>query len=480
LLPLKTGMVCGMAVDGQPVERLRQFLRELSPKARALLIAELERALLSGTEVPGGDLVLQEVRRAVRESGERPPRIGDPERLFFRSLEPFLVDGEPAHKQRGRIARTSLEPIWAWIGRDLLATAATTFSDDISAALVADDTVACEQLICAFQDRVADHIQGALVTAQSDEKARRKLAGQLGTSRTLEEVRDLVDILKARDALALVADQLPGHIRDLTDAPLDTVKALLDSPLVPRGIMPYALIVVMSRLAAPWQLIRLAIKAAQTDDVVRVAATPYAAAVEIVLAEIERMVGELEADLERSGKVSVASLLKGIHDAARGLRTELDLVGDSPWSRRLVAIRAEVSGMLKRKIESAPGRMRRLLRPRPASDIAAGSVLDSGDVDDTDALIELVGVCRNFAGELAISEMTTRCYNELEHYLDTGTRQLIEGLRAAGPTDRPFRRSQVDAAVRFCARAFGQEYAALLAKAAEVAGQRERKVAARE
>jgi hypothetical protein len=479
LLQLKTGMVCGMAVGGQPVERLRQFLRELSPKARALLIAELERALLSGAEVPGGDLVLQEVRRAVRESGEHPPRIGDPERLFFRSIEPFLVDGAPAHKHRGRIARASLEPIWAWICRDLLADAATTFSDEVSAALVADDTVACEQLICAFQDRVADHIQRVLAAAQNDEKARRKLTGQLGTSRTLEEVRDLVDILKARDALALVADHMPGHIRDFTDAPLDGVKALLDSPAVPRGIVPYALILVMSRLAAPWQLIRLAIKAAQTDDVVRVAASPYAAAVEIVLAEIERMVGELEADLER-GNVSVASLLKGIHDAVRGLRTELDLVGDSPWSRRLATVRAGVSGMLKRKIESAPGRMRRLLRPRPTSEIASGSVLDSGDVDDTDALIELVSVCRNFAGELAISEMTTRCYNELEHYLDTGTRQLIEGLRAAGPTDRPFRRSQVDAAVRFCARVFGQNYAALLAKAAEVAGQRERKVVARD
>jgi len=110
-----------MAVGGQPVERLRQFLRQLSPKARALLITELERAVLSGAEVPGGDLVLQEVRRAVRESGEQPPRIGNPARLFFRSIEPFLVDGAPAQKQQGRIARTSIEPIWAWIGRDLLA-----------------------------------------------------------------------------------------------------------------------------------------------------------------------------------------------------------------------------------------------------------------------------------------------------------------------------------------------------------------------
>jgi hypothetical protein len=472
---------CGMAVGGQPVERLRQFLRQLSPKARALLIAELERALLSGADVPGGDLVLQEVRRAVRESGEQPPRIGNPARLFFRSIEPFLVDGAPAHKHQGRIARASLEPIWAWIGRDLLPTEATTFADEISAALIADNAAACEQLICAFQDQVADHIQRALAAAQEDEKARRRLAGQLGTLKTLEDVRDLVEILEARDALALIGDRLPGHIRDLADAHLDGAKALLDSPAVQRGgILPYALIVVMSRLAAPWQLIRLAIKAAQTDDVARVAATPYARAVEIVLTEIERMVVELKVDLKRGGNVSVTSLLKCIHDAARGLRTELDLAADTPWSRQLAAIRAEISGMLKREIESAPGRMRRLLRPRPASEIASGAVLDSGDVADTEALIELVSACRNYAGELAISEMTTRCYNELEQYLDTGTRTLLDGLRGAGSGDRPFRQSQVDAAVRFCAKVFGQEYASLLAKAAEVAAHRERKAAVRE
>ena len=55
----------------------------------------------------------------------------------------------------------------------------------------------------------------------------------------------------------------------------------------------------MSRLAAPWQLIRIAIKTAQTDDVMRVAATPYAPAVDIVLGEIERLVGELQGAMDR-------------------------------------------------------------------------------------------------------------------------------------------------------------------------------------
>jgi hypothetical protein len=234
----------------------------------------------------------------------------------------------------------------------------------------------------------------------------------------------------------------------------------------------------MSRLAAPWQLIRLATKAAASDDTARVAATPYAQAVAIVLSEIEGMVAELRSDLRRGGNVAVTSLLKSIHDAARGVRTELNLDVDSPWSRQLAAVRAEISDLLKREIESAPARVRRLLRPRPASEIAPGAALDSADVADTEALIELIGVCRHYAGELAVSEVTKRCFHELEQHLDTGTPALLDGLRAAGPGELRFRQSQVDAAVRFCGKIFGQEYASLLTKAAEVAIHRERKAAA--
>jgi hypothetical protein len=467
-------------VGGQPLERLRDFLRQLSPSARALLIAELERALLRGDEVPGGDLVLQEVRRAVRETGEQTPRIDNAARLFFRSVEPFLVDDTAALKQPCRIARSSIEPIWAWIRRDLMAADTETFADEINNAVIAGDASACELLTCTFQDRVAKHIQDALTTAQNDEKARRRLNGQLGNTRVLEDVRDLCEILKARDALTLIGDRLPGHIRNFADAQLDGAKALLDSPLIRRdAILPYALVMVMSRLAAPWQLIRIATRAAGTDDAARVASTPYAPAVSIVLADIERMVAELNVDLRRGGSVAVTSLLKSIHDAARGLRTELDLGVDSPWSRQLTAVRAEISSILEAEIESTPSRVRRLLRPRPAKEIAPSSVLDSSDVEDTEALIELTGACRNYAGELAVSEMTTRCYHEIEQYLDTGTQALLDGLRTAGSGDLPFRQSQVDAAVRFCAKVFGQEYASLLAKAAEVASQRAPKAVAR-
>ena len=271
---------------------------------------------------------------------------------------------------------------------------------------------------------------------------------------------------------------MPGHIKNLADAQLDDVKALLDLPQTSGPtLFLSALVLVMSRLAAPWQLVRLATKAASSDSAARVSETPYAITVAIVLAEIERMVGELKAELRSGRGVATGALLKGIHDAARGMRTEINMSTDSPWGKQLAALRTEISNLLKSEIESLPGRVRRLLRPRPTKEIGATATLDAGDVAETETLIEFVSICRNYASELAVSEMTQRAYSDVHHYLDTSTQSLVDALRNAGDHDRVFRKSQLDAAVRFCAKMFGQEYADLLTKAGSMPANTERKAA---
>jgi hypothetical protein len=97
------------------------------------------------------------------------------------------------------------------------------------------------------------------------------------------------------------------------------------------------------------------------------------------------------------------------------------------------------------------------------------SLLDSLDVSHAEMRVEFVGACRHYASELAVNEATMRAPSDLTVYLETGTRVLLDSLRHAGDADRPFRQSQVDAAIRFCRIVFGVEYASLLAKAAEVA-----------
>src|SRR5690242_17242030 len=97
--------------DDQAVERLRTYLRDLKPGARALLVAELERGLLVGSAPAGAEMVLGELRRSAREANSKSARFDHPARLFFKPIEPLLVDDAPEHKHRGRIARSALEPI---------------------------------------------------------------------------------------------------------------------------------------------------------------------------------------------------------------------------------------------------------------------------------------------------------------------------------------------------------------------------------
>ena len=306
-------------------ERLRAYLRELPRGALALLALELERAVARGDQFPEG--LLEEVRGALRESGQPASRAGDPTRVFFAALEPFLVNDDAAHRRLGRVARSVLSPMWSWICRDLAPAEAKSYN--AGAMRTAADPAACEQLARHFRESVVAKVQSILASTTTDERARRRLIGQIGTQNALDDARALLTILSAADVFAQIEKSLPAQIRDLADSQLDNVKSLLDQTVGSRpDVLPYALVLTMGRLAAPWQLIRLGVKAAETDDAIRIASSPYAVAVAIVLSEIEQGVSALKADLKRGATAAVPALIKTIHGCARGLRTELDLSGD--------------------------------------------------------------------------------------------------------------------------------------------------------
>src|SRR5271156_6812519 len=322
-----------MASDGPGVERLRDYLRTLTPEARGLLVAELERAMLRGEDSAGSELILQELRRAIRADGQPVPRIGNAARLFFMPAEPFIIDGRADHKRIGRLARVSLEPIWAWLGRDLMPAEAKALSDDINRALLADDRPKADQLVSALHDRAVQRMRDAVATVDGDEKTRRRLAVQVGTPRALEDLTTLIALLELRETLADLGRRLPNHIRSFERDQIDSVKSTLDTVtaqsrsetggMQQADIFLSVLFLVMNRLTAPGQLIRLATRAAESDEVARIAETPYAAAVTLVLGETESMVGELRAEL-KAGR-PIVSILKALHDTARGLRSEMDM-----------------------------------------------------------------------------------------------------------------------------------------------------------
>jgi hypothetical protein len=456
------------------IERLRDYLAQLPPQAQALLMREFERAIERGEDTTVATFVLEQLRKVVRGTDEEArPRTDDPARLVYRPLEPFLVEGNSPVRP-GQIRRASLLPIWQWLIRDGAPDQAREFEAALARVRESGTTSDLEVAVRKFQHAAADAI--CRIAAPVPGGDQHRALARVGPPKVIEDLLPIGSVLQAREALDALNGRLPSFLRIFADSQIASIGAALNVPsLQTPQLLPFALSLVMQRLTAPWQIIRLAIKMAASDDEIRVAATPYGVAVTIALHDLSFLTASLRTDIKRGHFDTVAEQLKTLHDGVRGLRTELDLRNDSAWGKRLTSIRADISNALQSEIDSVPGRVRRLLRQRADKDIPAGAKVDAADVDETAALIDFVAVCRTYASELAINEVTLRTYSDLQQYVEKSTEQLVQSLRAGDGKTRPYRQMQVKAAIRFCEVLFGHDYASLMSRAAENAQTVERK-----
>ena len=454
------------------IERLRDYLVQLPPQSQALLMREFERAIERGEDATVATFVLEQLRKIVRGANEElRPRADDPARLLFRPLEPVLAESNYPVRP-GQIRRTSLPPVWQWLIRD----GATDQAREFEAALARTrDTGATSDLEAAVRklQLVAADAISKIGTPSGD---RQRSLARVGPPEVVEDLLSIGAVFQAREALDTLNGRLPSYLRIFADPQIAAVGASLNVPSLQRPqVLPFALSLVMHRLTAPWQIIRLAIKMAASDDEIRVAATPYGVAVTIVLHDLSCLAASLRMDIKRGHFDNFAEHLKTLHDGVRGLRTELDLRNDSAWGRQLTSIRSDISNALQSEIDRVPGRVRRLLRQRPDKDIPTGAKVDASEVDETTALIDFVAVCRTYASELAINEVTLRTYSDLQQYVEHSTEALVQSLRGGDTKTRAYRQMQVAAAIRFCDVLFGHDYASLMSRAAENALTGERK-----
>jgi hypothetical protein len=448
------------------IERLRDYLAQLPPQAQALLMREFERAVERGEDTTVATFVLEQLRKVVRGTDEEArPRTDDPARLLFRPLEPFLIEANVPVRP-GQIRRASLLPVWQWLMREGAPEQVREFEMALSRGPEAGTGSEIEAAVRKLQLAAADAILKIAMPARGTDQ-RRSLA-RIGPPDMMEDLLPIASLLQAREAIDTLSSRLPSFLRTFGDQQIAAVGAAFNIPtLQTPQMLPFVLSLVMQRLAAPWQIIRLAIKMAASDDEIRVAATPYGIAVSIALHDLSRLAATLRADIRRGQFDNVSEHLKILHDGVRGLRTELDLRNDSAWGKQLASIRTDISNALQSEIDSVPGRVRRLLRQRTDKDIPAGADVDNSEVDETAALIDFVAVCRTFASELAINEVTLRTYSDLQHYVEQSTEALVQTLRASEGKNRAYRQKQVAVAIRFCNVLFGPDYASLMSRAAE-------------
>jgi hypothetical protein len=348
-----------------PVEALRGYLRQLAPQTRARLLAEVERLRQSGEDFPGVEIIVAELSSEPR-APDAPPvdRLDHAARHFFRVLDPYLTHRPPERANDGQISRASLQPIWDWVSRDLMASMARGYTTELKQFLAAGKQREVDQAAQGFQNKAVKYLQGTLASESGTEQARARLAKHGGSAATSGDLVKILRVLKARDALAVLDDELPSRIDKLDGRHLDRTLAALDTLRTAHAdAVPFALAHVAKRLAVPWQLLRVATRATETKQVAEIAATPYAIAVVLVLDQLEDEVEVLRAALRSQHVVRAKEILTGVYDVEYAIRVRIDL-DDSDWGFRLDDIMQAVVDALDSEQINLPAGLNHVLRSR--------------------------------------------------------------------------------------------------------------------
>jgi len=350
-------------------DRIAEYLKRLTPQARSNLLNELERLQLCGVEVPGSDALLETLRAEFRKDGQTHNRMGNPSRYFFAPLEPYLMDGDPNHPNPGRLSRGSLSPIWDWISRDLLPTMARDYAAQMRGLIASDRKREAQQAASTFQTKVVKSLENTFGSQDASEQARAKLATYTASCAAFGDLRKVVIALRAREALAKLAGELPEKISKFDDGKVAAVTEQLDAFIKTgsesgKEAVPFALTLVANRLKTPWQLIRLATKAAASKAASDVAATPYAIAVTMVLDLIEDKKLTLRFALKNERVLVAKELLTRLYDTEFALQVRIDSLEQSDWGLRLSKLMQEIAVLVEAEVSRFPDNVGHVLGSR--------------------------------------------------------------------------------------------------------------------
>jgi hypothetical protein len=346
-------------------DRIQEFLQRLTPVTRNCLLTELERLEMSESELPGSAEIMARLRAEFRKDGSTQNRVSNASRQFFAPLEPLLVDGAPEHANSGRILRGSLTAIWEWISRDLLPTMARDYIKKVDGLIAVNNQKEVRQTVSTFQTKVVKYLENTLGSPEGADQTRKKLATYTASRAAYGDLTKIQQVLRARDALAKFNDTLPSSIQKFDDAKVAKITQLLQAfeKTNPEEIH-FALALVARRLRTPWQLIRLATKAAPSKSAADIAATPYAIVISMVLDRMEDKRSALRIALRNNRVIVAKEILTEVYNTEYALQVRIDQFEQSEWGARLEHLMSSIAVLVEAEVARFPEKVGHVLGSR--------------------------------------------------------------------------------------------------------------------
>ncbi|MEM6413660.1 MAG: hypothetical protein AAF720_03285 [Pseudomonadota bacterium] len=472
--------------------RLTSYLDALPLGAMLKLFAALEAERLRPSEdsLPY-DAMLRVLREAVAEAGASfPPRPLNAKRLFFRPIEDFLTPIRSGPKRRGRIPRSSLDPIWRLLkSNDIrLVTRKTTQAQQeqtvspgakLDPIALSENDVAINQFVKEFKRSAVDfrvaeksfqsaledgapeatltekrtllfavgraRIKTLLQIASHDQHARRALVGYLGGGKeglaVLEDLLEIGTLFSIAPEIEALQARFPKPIADLTETDLFDIRNIYrDAVAVAPEAAAGVLLSLVGRLSAPWRAIRLYLHLKSAEDqqlteIDRDADSLLA----LLFDDLEVLARALERDATDGFDGQGAWVrLQYFSEYADGIIKEARLVRETVIINRAEASREIAAAACERTTEQAAFKVRALL---PTKGSAGSSRLttrrpqiteiSSATYGDAIAAATFLSKVEALQSRLKVSDMIAHKVEVIRKELHRYAHDLIVEIRAA-------------------------------------------------
>lgn len=192
------------------------FLANLTPAAAGELLRAIEADGPNGGRLDPNGLIAGRLKALMDPV---PEMSADLKELLLREFsnpfEDLLTDRASSDKQRGRIARNSIEQVWTWLTRDLMPEKLPKLAADIKSARDAEDEAGAREKSGVMYGLVADTLAGVFSKLQPNTMAYMRLAGHVGGNAVLEDAREMMVACSLADHIMSFRASLPDTIRDV-------------------------------------------------------------------------------------------------------------------------------------------------------------------------------------------------------------------------------------------------------------------------
>src|SRR5258707_8988575 len=163
-------------ISADKQQMLSGFLGKLPEAVASRLAKAVEVDRLTGGQGLPHEVILGALRPQLRQAAA-PARMPTPQRFFCQPFEDLLIVRQRNTKQKGRIARSSIEPIWNWLANDLMPARHHELAEAIRDAILYSRLSDIEKRAAELWEESADVLQFALADEKRMTAAAKKLGG---------------------------------------------------------------------------------------------------------------------------------------------------------------------------------------------------------------------------------------------------------------------------------------------------------------